>query len=198
MPVRAEFFSIAPKTRTNKLTILITGGSQGSRTLNRSAVESWKLFREAGVDVRILHQTGVGAYEQISRDFAAAHVDGEVTAFIVDMPAAFAEADVIVCRSGAGAVAEVAAAGKASILVPYPFSADNHQLRNAEALSRSGAARLVRDSEMDGRRLVREVLALADGKGIEMAGARARDFAWPGAADRAARILQDLAEKRRF
>ena len=73
--------------------------------------------------------------------------------FIADMPAAFAEADLVVCRSGAGAVSELAAAGKPSILVPFPFAADDHQTRNAEALERGGAARLVRDAEMNGEKL---------------------------------------------
>jgi UDP-N-acetylglucosamine--N-acetylmuramyl-(pentapeptide) pyrophosphoryl-undecaprenol N-acetylglucosamine transferase len=82
--------------------------------------------------------------------FAESGLEGEVTPFIADMPAAFAEADLVVCRSGAGAVSELAAAGKPSILVPFPFAADDHQTRNAEAIERGGAARLVRDAEMNG------------------------------------------------
>ncbi len=73
--------------------------------------------------------------------------------FIADMPAAFAAADLIVCRSGAGTVSELAAAGKPSILVPFPFAADDHQTRNAQAMERAGAARLVRDAEMTGEKL---------------------------------------------
>jgi UDP-N-acetylglucosamine--N-acetylmuramyl-(pentapeptide) pyrophosphoryl-undecaprenol N-acetylglucosamine transferase len=196
VPVRSEFFTIAPKPQTECLTILITGGSQGSRTLNRAAVESWALFRQAGLPIRILHQTGVDAFEGIRNDFAGTGLAGEVMPFIADMPAAFAEADVIVCRSGASAVSEVAAAGKASILVPYPFAADNHQLRNAEALARAGAAKLVLDSEMNGRRLVDEVLSLSRTDEIANLGERARKFARPMAAERAADILQGLAGKR--
>ena len=71
-------------------------------------------------------------------------MEGEIVPFIADMPAAFAAADLVVCRSGAGAVSELAAAGKPSILVPFPFAADDHQTRNAEAMERGGAARLVR------------------------------------------------------
>jgi UDP-N-acetylglucosamine--N-acetylmuramyl-(pentapeptide) pyrophosphoryl-undecaprenol N-acetylglucosamine transferase len=104
----------------------------------------------------------------------------------------FAAANLVVCRAGAGAVAEVAAAGKASILVPYPFAADQHQLKNAEALARAGAARLVLDSEMTGRRLVQEVTSLAE-SGTEQLGARAREFATPGAAERAAAVLEEVA-----
>ena len=110
------------------------------------------------------------------------------------MPAAFAQADVIVCRSGAGAVAEVAAAGKASILVPFPFAADQHQLRNAEALAKAGAARLVLDSEMSGGRLVDEVTSLVE-SGLEELGAWVRSFARPGGAERAAQVLEELAKR---
>src|SRR4029077_21152869 len=113
------------------LHLLITGGSQGSRTLNRAARESWPLFRSARFPVRITHQTGSGGFEEIRDEFAGSGLEGEVTPFIRDMPSAFAAADLIVCRSGAGTVSELAAAGKPAILVPFPFAADDHQTRNA-------------------------------------------------------------------
>lgn len=194
LPVREEFFAIPPKPRGERLQVLITGGSQGSRTLNRASRESWPLFRAAGFAVRIVHQCGANAAEEMRQAFAASGLDGEVTPFIADMPAAFGEADLVVCRSGAGAVSELAAAGKPSILVPFPFAADDHQTRNAEAIERGGAARLVRDAEMNGDRLytlVRE-LAATDGA-LERMGAAARQFARPGAALRAAEILEEVA-----
>ena len=113
--------------------------------------------------------------------FAASGLEGEVTPFIADMPAAFGEADLVVCRSGAGAVSELAAAGKPSILVPFPFAADDHQTRNAEAIERGGAARLVRDAEMNGERLYTLVRELAAD------GGRARADGRSGAPVRAAR-----------
>ncbi len=119
--------------------MLITGGSQGSRTLNEAARESWPLFREAGLPVRFIHQTGAPMYAELSarvpRDGACR---AKWRAFIQDMPAAFAQADLIVCRSGAGAVSELAAAGKPSMLIPFPFAADQHQLKNAEAFAAGG------------------------------------------------------------
>jgi UDP-N-acetylglucosamine--N-acetylmuramyl-(pentapeptide) pyrophosphoryl-undecaprenol N-acetylglucosamine transferase len=187
LPVRREFFELPRKVRGPKLTVLITGGSQGSRTLNRAAEESWPLFRNAAVPVRLIHQAGRDAHADIARRFAESGVEGEVVAFITDMPAAFAEADVVVCRSGAGSVAEIAAAGKASILVPFPFASDNHQLRNAEALARAGAAKLVLDAAMNGRRLFDEVMQMP-----EHIGDRAREFAKPGAAERSAEILESF------
>ncbi len=197
VPVRAEFFSLPPKPRGEMLNLLVTGGSQGSRTLNRAARESWPLFRESGLSVRMTLQTGPAGYAEFHRDFLLAGIEGEVVAFIDDMPAAFAEADLVICRSGAGAVAELAAAGKPSILVPFPYAADQHQLRNAEALARAGAARLVLDEEMTGRRLFEEVKGLASEEGLlERVGEAARRFARPRAAERAADVLEEAARPR--
>ncbi|HZT38985.1 MAG TPA: undecaprenyldiphospho-muramoylpentapeptide beta-N-acetylglucosaminyltransferase [Bryobacteraceae bacterium] len=194
VPVRPEFFQVPPKPRGDSLTLLITGGSQGSRTLNRAAQQSWPLFRESRFRVRFLHQTGIAEHEEIARQFAQSGMEGEVTPFISDMPAAFAAADMVICRSGANTVAEIAASGKPSILVPFPFAADNHQLRNAEALANAGAARVVADSEMNGRRLFDEVTSLASRPGaLDELGAAVRRFARPRAAERAADVLEEFA-----
>jgi UDP-N-acetylglucosamine--N-acetylmuramyl-(pentapeptide) pyrophosphoryl-undecaprenol N-acetylglucosamine transferase len=194
LPVREEFFRIVPKTRGATLNLLITGGSQGSRTLNRAGRESWPLFRQAGLPVRIVHQSGTGEAEQLREEFSRSGLEGEVAPFIADMPAAFASADLVVCRSGAGAVSELAAAGKPSILAPFPFAADDHQTRNAEAMERAGAARLVPDGQMNGAKLAAAVAELAGSPGaLERMGEAARRFAKPGAALRAAEILEEVA-----
>jgi UDP-N-acetylglucosamine--N-acetylmuramyl-(pentapeptide) pyrophosphoryl-undecaprenol N-acetylglucosamine transferase len=191
LPVREEFFRIPPRPRGEVLNLLITGGSQGSRTLNEASRRSWPLFREARFPVRILHQAGRTGAAALASEFAASGLPGEVVEFIRDMPAAFAEADLVVSRSGAGAVAELAAAGKPSILSPFPFAADQHQLRNAEAMQRAGAARLVEDRETTGERLFAEVRELASQPdALERMGAAARALAKPGAAARAADIME--------
>jgi UDP-N-acetylglucosamine--N-acetylmuramyl-(pentapeptide) pyrophosphoryl-undecaprenol N-acetylglucosamine transferase len=193
LPVRGEFFAIPPKPRESRLTVLITGGSRGSRKLNQAARESWRFFREAAFPVRLLHQTGPQDHAELERGFQESGLDGEVTPFIEDMPAAFARADLLVCRSGAGAVAELAAAGKPAILVPFPFAADQHQLRNAEAIERAGAARLVPDAELTGERLFRETAQMAAEEGLlERMGQAARGLARQGAAERAADLLEEL------
>jgi UDP-N-acetylglucosamine--N-acetylmuramyl-(pentapeptide) pyrophosphoryl-undecaprenol N-acetylglucosamine transferase len=191
LPVREEFFRIGPKPRGEVLNLLITGGSQGSRTLNHSAQQSWPLFRESGFPVRIVHQTGTPAFPEIRAAFADSGLQGEVLPFISDMPAAFAAADLVVCRSGAGAVSELAAAGKPSILVPFPFAADDHQARNAEAMQRGCAAFLVRDAEMSGEKLFSLATTLSGE--LESMGSAARQFAKPGAAKRAADVLEEVA-----
>jgi UDP-N-acetylglucosamine--N-acetylmuramyl-(pentapeptide) pyrophosphoryl-undecaprenol N-acetylglucosamine transferase len=194
LPVRCEFFDLGPKPPSDRLTILVTGGSRGSRTLNNATRESWSYLRDAPFYVRLLHQTGTEAYEAISKEFAIAGIEGEVVPFISDMPAAFAKADLVVCRSGAGAVAELAAAGKPSILVPFPFAADDHQLRNAEAFANARAACLVLDREMNGARFYEEVNRLAaNPPELEHMGTQARTFAHPNAAQRAADVLEEVS-----
>jgi UDP-N-acetylglucosamine--N-acetylmuramyl-(pentapeptide) pyrophosphoryl-undecaprenol N-acetylglucosamine transferase len=194
LPVREEFFSIPPKPRAGKFTLLITGGSQGSRTLNQAARQSWPLFRASAMPVRIVHQSGPAACDELRAAFEQSGLDGEVLPFVADMPAAFAEADLIVCRSGAGSVAELAAAGKPSVLSPFPFAADQHQLRNAEAFVRAGAARLIEDREMTGAKLFETIARLAaDPAGLARMGAAARGLAHPGAARRAADVLEEVA-----
>jgi UDP-N-acetylglucosamine--N-acetylmuramyl-(pentapeptide) pyrophosphoryl-undecaprenol N-acetylglucosamine transferase len=192
LPVRPEFFRIAPKHREAKLTILITGGSQGSRTLNEAARGSWSYFREARFPVRFIHQTGTAAHAALAQKFAESGMEGDVAPFIDDMPAAFARADLVICRAGAGAVAELAAAGKPSILVPLPTAADQHQLRNAEAFQKAGASVLLLDREMDGGRLFEEVEKLrTHPEMLHRMGERARTFAHPDAARRAANVLEE-------
>jgi UDP-N-acetylglucosamine--N-acetylmuramyl-(pentapeptide) pyrophosphoryl-undecaprenol N-acetylglucosamine transferase len=199
VPVRPEFFALAPKPPGEIFTVLITGGSRGSRTLNEAARASWPLFLTGGIRVRLIHQTGQEAHAALAKEFAETGLDGHVVPFLDDMAASFAEADLVVCRSGAGAVAEVAAAGKPAILVPFPFAADDHQRRNAEVLSKVGAARLAADREFDGRRFVQEVTALAADPGeLRRMGEAARRFAHPFAAGRAADAIEEAAARGRF
>jgi len=197
MPVRDEFFALASKPLAAKISLLVTGGSQGSRTLNRAAEESWPLWKKD--EIRLVHQAGAKTWEEIAARFAASGVRGEVAGFLPDMARAFSEADLLVSRAGMSTVSEIAAAGKPSILVPLPTAADQHQLKNAEAMERAGAARLVLDKDMNGARLVEEVRRLvADAATLPRMALAARSFAKPGAASRAAEILMEVAESRGF
>jgi len=196
LPVRPAFFQIPPKPPGERLAVLITGGSRGARALNRAARESWPLFREAGSAVEWMAQTGLEEEAGMERALRDSGLDGRVSAFIEDMPAAFAAADIVVGRAGAGAVSELAAAGKPSVLVPFPFAADDHQARNAEAMERAGAARMVVERDFDGRRLfeVIEELRRSPERLAEM-GKAARKMAHPGAAQRAADALEEAAQR---
>jgi UDP-N-acetylglucosamine--N-acetylmuramyl-(pentapeptide) pyrophosphoryl-undecaprenol N-acetylglucosamine transferase len=192
LPVRAEFFAVQPK-ETGVFTLFITGGSGGARTLNRAARESWKLFREHGSPISIIHQSGVAEHETLAREFAEAGLRGELVPFVQNMPQAFAQADLVIARSG-GTVNEIAAAGMPSILVPFPFAADDHQRRNAEALRDAGAARMVLDAGMSGERLFQEVQSLrANPSELKRMRERVKQFARPGAAERAADVMEEAA-----
>lgn len=194
VPVRSEFFSAPPVRSREVFSVLVTGGSQGSRTLNNAGRDSWPLFAKSGLPVRILHQAGRGHAAPLRDAFRQSGLEGEVVEFIQDMPAAFAAADLIVSRSGASTVSELAASGRPSVLVPFPFAADNHQMRNAEAMVAAGAARLVADSEMTGERLFEEVRQIfADRAKLCGMAEAARRMGRPGAAERAADVLIEEA-----
>jgi UDP-N-acetylglucosamine--N-acetylmuramyl-(pentapeptide) pyrophosphoryl-undecaprenol N-acetylglucosamine transferase len=195
-PVREEFFAIRPKPAESVFTVLITGGSQGSRTLNHAARDSWPMFRSAGTPVRIIHQTGAAMFDELNQQWKQAGIEGEISAFLADMPAAFAQADLIVCRSG-GTVSEIAAAGKPSVMIPFPFAADQHQLKNAQAFERAGACRMFLDKDWNGARLFEAVTELnANREALAAMGEAARKLAKPGAAKRAADVLEEAAENK--
>jgi UDP-N-acetylglucosamine--N-acetylmuramyl-(pentapeptide) pyrophosphoryl-undecaprenol N-acetylglucosamine transferase len=191
VPVRPEFFALQPK-QGGVFTVLITGGSRGARALNRASRESWPIFHGNNSPVRIIHQTGAIENEALAQEFSGAGVCGEVIPFIKDRAAAFAETDLVVGRAGAGGVNEISAAGMPSVLIPLPFAADDHQRHNAEALVEAGAARMVLDRELTGQRLFDEVEALRGNAELLVSmRERVRRFAKPGAADRAADVLEE-------
>ena len=190
LPVRQEFFDIPPRAAGSVFSVLVTGGSRGSRALNRATGESWPAFRDSGLAVRIVLQSGAEEHHTLLRAFNETGLDGDVVPFIQDMPAAYAAADLVVSRSGAGAVSELAAAGKPSILVPFPFAADDHQRHNAQAMERVGAARMILEKEWTGTRFFETVRELVAHPGErEKMSAAARTAAHPGAARRAAELL---------
>ncbi len=194
VPVRSAFFQLAPRPAGVPLSLLVFGGSQGARALNRAMIGGVSQLYELIPNLRIVHQTGELELREIQAAYDAAAVPAEVSAFITDMPRAFAEADLIICRSGASTVAEVAAAGKPAIFVPFPGAADDHQLRNAELLARNDAAVLIRESELTSLHLNNTILELfADRKRLAEMGANARKLAHPDAAAHIARIAARIS-----
>ena len=146
VPVRAEFFAVpafADKTHPH---LLVFGGSQGARVFNVVMPIIVARLLEQVPGLTVLHQAGAGAAEQTEAAYAASGADSSrwrVAAYLNDMPTRFAETQLILCRSGASTVAELTAAGRASVLVPFPGAADDHQAKNALVLDRAGAARLL-------------------------------------------------------
>ncbi len=194
LPVRDEFFAIAPAAPSSPFHVLITGGSRGARSLNRAAREAWPLLAQSSSPVTVTLQCGQGEAGDPQAAFSGCGLGGEVVAFLDDMPAAYAAASLIVSRSGAGAVSEIAASGRPSILVPFPFAADDHQKHNALAMVRAGASIMIEDKALDGPSLAREILRLAsDPQSAAKMGVNARALARPGAAQRAASLLEQCA-----
>lgn len=140
--------SIRMTGRQGPVRILVTGGSQGAQALNQLVPEALQMIPQ-GLSFEVRHQAGKGRAEDTSKAYADVSGAVEVTEFIVDMADAFQWADIVICRSGALTVSELAAAGVGSILVPFPYAVDDHQTRNAEFLVEAGAALLMQESTTD-------------------------------------------------
>src|SRR5438270_10224980 len=162
VPVRQAFFGSPPK-RGGVPTLLVFGGSQGAHAINAAMFRCLPVLQREAPGIHIIHQTGERDYNDALAAYQGLGDAAEVFKFIEDMPAAFARADLLVCRSGASTVAEIAAAGKPAIFVPFPRAADDHQRRNAEALVVRGAAQIVPEAELTAARLTELVVrAFAD------------------------------------
>jgi UDP-N-acetylglucosamine--N-acetylmuramyl-(pentapeptide) pyrophosphoryl-undecaprenol N-acetylglucosamine transferase len=198
-PVRREFFEIAPRRRTGgEFSLLVFGGSQGARAINQAMVESLAHLDELKDRLRVVHQTGELDFDKVRDGYLKRgwYEKAEVRRYIDDMVSAFAGADLVICRAGATTTAELIAAGKAAIMVPFPLAADDHQRKNAEALEAVGAARVVLQQQLSGARLAEEIKAVvtAPTKLSEMEQA-ARKLAHGDAAAAAVDLIEGLVEK---
>ncbi len=195
IPVREEFQKLPRHLRrAGELSLLIYGGSQGSRALNSIVCAALPELKGLGPCLRLAHQTGEMALEEVRHAYRNAGVEGEVQPFFPRIYEQFGEADLILARAGASTVAEVTAAGKAAILVPFPGAADDHQTRNARALAERGAARLIPEGDWHPGRLARELRHYMDhGDEIEKMEESARSLARPGAARQIADMVEELA-----
>ncbi|NTV57491.1 MAG: undecaprenyldiphospho-muramoylpentapeptide beta-N-acetylglucosaminyltransferase, partial [Deltaproteobacteria bacterium] len=155
-PIRAEFVTSETRlSRNGKLfTVAVVGGSQGARAINSAFVEALALLKERNRPCRVIHQTGELDYERTAALYKEKGLEAEVRPFVQDMAGVYRDADLVVSRAGAGAVFEMAAMGKPSLLIPYPFSANRHQETNAQFLVEAGAAEMILQENLTG-----EVLA---------------------------------------
>jgi UDP-N-acetylglucosamine--N-acetylmuramyl-(pentapeptide) pyrophosphoryl-undecaprenol N-acetylglucosamine transferase len=182
VPVRQAFFEI-PAKRGGAPTLLVFGGSQGAHAINEAMIRCLPELLRQAPEIHIIHQTGERDYNDALAAYGGCGESAEVFKFIEDMPAAFARADLVVCRSGASTVAEITAAGKPAIFVPFPRAADDHQRVNAEALARVGAAVVVEESKLEGVWLAETIAALlGDPRRLQVMSAAARGLAHPNAA----------------
>ncbi len=193
-PVRPEFFSIAPRKPEEPLRLLITGGSQGALPINRAFVDAMDRLAVRKNELAIVHQTGERDYNAVRTAYARREIHAEVVPFLTNMAERFAWADVIVCRAGAITAAEVAAAGRAAIFIPFGRATDSHQLRNAQEMSRAGAGRLISEAELTAEKLTAEIFSLLDQpREIEKLSNAARGLARPHAARDIVNLIEEVA-----
>lgn len=195
-PVRAEISAVAPPAerfggRSGPLRVLVVGGSLGAAILNDTVPRA---LAQIPLEFRpqVVHQAGEKQIEALRAAYAQAGVEGDLRAFIDDMAAEYAAADLVICRAGALSVAELAAVGVASLLVPLPHAVDDHQTGNARFLAERGAAWLLPQTELDAERLAGILASLDRARLLQMAD-HARALAKPHATEAVVRICEELA-----
>jgi UDP-N-acetylglucosamine--N-acetylmuramyl-(pentapeptide) pyrophosphoryl-undecaprenol N-acetylglucosamine transferase len=195
VPVRPAFFTISKKAYSpGSPTLLVFGGSQGARAINQAVIRSLPELVRRLAGLHVIHQTGEREYNEVQAAYAGFAISSEVHKFIDDMPAFFARADLVLCRSGASTVAEIAAAGRPAIFVPFPRAADDHQRRNAEAMEQANAAVVLEETRLDEVWLVDTVEALlADPARLGRMSDAARAMSHPDAAKEIAELAAKVA-----
>jgi UDP-N-acetylglucosamine--N-acetylmuramyl-(pentapeptide) pyrophosphoryl-undecaprenol N-acetylglucosamine transferase len=190
-PVRESFFGVGDVDPGDRPRLLILGGSQGSLFLNRTLPQAVALMAAVGLDPVVRHQAGVRWADVVRTSYQDLEVEAEVKAFLSEPWNALAEADLVVARSGALTVSELAAAGRGAVLIPFAAAAGGHQQYNAESLGRAGGAVVLTEAEATPGRVAGEIeRLLTDPDALREMGRRARNMALPDAAKRIAeRVL---------
>lgn len=200
-PIRRQLLDNFLKSRiepNGRFNILVLGGSQGAHALNLRMVEAASHLGAIEDEVFIVHQTGKNDEDLVRRGYAELGSNVEVQAFIDNMSEAYRRADLVVCRAGATTLAEVMVAKKASILVPYPYAADNHQELNARAMVDAGAALMLVERNLDGRRLADAIVSIAsDRPRLEKMEQAASRVGRPEAAREIVDACVEMVERRR-
>jgi len=160
-PVK-DFFCSGSRVPSPGLNLLVFGGSQGARAINKAMVEALDQLKNFDGKLSIVHQTGAKELEEVRQGYSERGVAADVRAFIDDMASAYQSADLIICRAGATTIAELTACGKAAIFIPYPYAVDDHQRRNAEALVNKAAGFMLLEKELSGSRLAEKIILLAN------------------------------------
>ena len=197
-PVRKEFFAVNGAKVTEPINLLIFGGSQGSQAINNAMIDALPLLAETKNKLRVTHQTGQNQFEEVMNAYIAnGWEDANVTTYISNIVEEFEKADLILSRAGATTCAEVAAAGRASLMVPLPTAADDHQRKNAEAMAAGGAGRMILQADLTGARLANEILDLiADPEELVSLGKAAKKMARPDAAAATVDLIESLKGSR--
>jgi UDP-N-acetylglucosamine--N-acetylmuramyl-(pentapeptide) pyrophosphoryl-undecaprenol N-acetylglucosamine transferase len=166
-PVRDEIIALAERGKSRSAAsdpyfrLLVIGGSQGAHAINMAMIEALPLFTQ-GLDLRITHQTGDQDLDRVKQAYDQMQMSAVVQPFFTDMADQYRRADLIVCRAGATTVAEITVIGKAALFIPFPYAADDHQTRNAQALVGAGAAEMIAESELSSEALANVINRLAN------------------------------------
>ncbi len=164
-PVREEFYNLASKQRSSKLTLLIFGGSQGSHFLNKAIILTLPFIKEARENLRIFHQTGEKDLDWVKTSYAQnGFKDITVAPYFFDMASYFQKADLIISRAGATTIAELVSSRKAALLVPFSKASDNHQVLNAGELEKINAAEVILEEEFTPEILAQKILYFMNNK----------------------------------
>jgi UDP-N-acetylglucosamine--N-acetylmuramyl-(pentapeptide) pyrophosphoryl-undecaprenol N-acetylglucosamine transferase len=200
-PVRREFFEIPDRKRDpEQFSVLVFGGSQGARAINEGMIAALPHLEGLQSMLRITHQTGEADFEKVRDAYRNAGWGEQVsvTKYIDDMVSVFASVDLVVCRAGATTTAELIAAGKAALMIPFPLAADDHQRKNAEALESGAAAKMILQKDLTGERLAREIESLVrEPERITAMEKSSRKLARGNAAAAVVDLIDELVEKRR-
>lgn len=193
-PVRKEFFEVPPKQRSEVAHLLIFGGSQGARAINNAMADALPHLAELKDRLTITHQTGEADFEKIRELYGRSDYPmADVRPFIANMFEEFARADLVICRAGATTCAELAAAGKASIMIPLPTAADDHQRKNAEALEEGGAAKMLLQADLNGEKLAELIrTTIDDAEKLSAMEAAAKAMGRADAAECTADLIEEL------
>jgi UDP-N-acetylglucosamine--N-acetylmuramyl-(pentapeptide) pyrophosphoryl-undecaprenol N-acetylglucosamine transferase len=194
-PVRPEFFSVAPlSAATAGRRILVFGGSQGSRALNRAVAGAAQLL--AAERCEVVHQAGEKLLEETRGLYGTVPAGVRLEAFLPRLWEELSRADLVICRAGSQTLAELAASGRPAILVPFGSATHGHQMENAQAFRAAGAAEIVPEAELTGERLAREALSLlGEPARLERLARQARSLAHPDAARRLAELMDEVSRR---
>lgn len=191
-PIRSTMH-LLPSAQRNPFTVFVFGGSQGAQGLNTLVLDALPHLVDLKPRLRWIHQTGEKDFERVQEGYKKAEIQGRIEKFIYDMPAAYGEASLLVCRSGSSTLAEIAAVGRASVLVPLPTAADNHQEHNARVFSDDGAAILFSQVNGTGKELAKIIrTALEQAHDLEAMETKVTRFCQPLAASK---IVQNFVRK---
>ena len=152
-PIREEYYEAKVRRKESQFNVLIFGGSKGASSINRAMVEALDFLSEDKNSLHFIHQTGEEQFKTVKKSYRSKNVSADVSKFIFNMADDYRRSNLVICRAGASTLAEIAACGRAAILVPYPFAANNHQQLNAEYLVEQRAALMVKDCDLSGKKI---------------------------------------------